>query len=1010
MAVSTTHRPESAHLAVTEYAATFSNFAGLVAVNRTAHLLLSGSIIYIKSTIENYNGLWYVTASNVNYFIIRRGFNSEYQDYITETETKTCIYQAGSIPGIPWSCVHLPIIYKISNNLWPTNSADTIRDITGVTDSNGYCNITVAGDIKATGSAAALEYIKITGCTNTDYNGVWQIITYSSDTSFIIDLPYSASADTDLTNNGSVQYYYNNYTVKVQVWGGLGSGHTFTDQKPSVLLATLDLIPDEDNICMFSISEILKSQIKINNNLLLGTLPNNIDAFTKFYIKYAEVYDDSDGTTLSTLTASYTDDLGGFEGFAVNAVLPFKNVYAGALSEYASGKSTQKFLTLFDIPVLFSGQYFDFSFIAPNSDALFLRREYYSTESLLSTSDTAISEFNEGVYRLQIGSSDVCESVEVLILDSAALSYSGWQNQAGSDRPWHFPNYTLHGKNLTSATITPEIPSGTTVNITLSGVSGDSDIIVVLKQSAGGATQQVNFGVATGTNQTYTENVTTTDDFDIIELRLSKQNPTLDIEISLVSISDVNTISITNNTFTGAIAPWTNVDNGGTAWSYSANSVTATLSSFPNDVTDYLKNALGGTIASGEVFNLQLTVNVPVGISGSFSCIFYDGTNYSFNYSSPVVFGSALDQTINISGTMGGLPFTSATDIQIFASKLSGVSGAVFIRDVTLTKGTEFSIPNASFSTTGSWTQSGNNYPWIIAGNGVAYLNYNNNQFFEVDFFSNEVSRVASKTIYIAAGVSSAYNISFAAATGEANPLEVEYAILLKSSGVTIHTITGSTTTVDIVNITGTFTPSQPIDQITFLAENVGTAQVVTFTVLNIEIVASIQIDRIDVTIVNEDDDAVSETKTLEIGCNCLSSQATGYYLTWLNYLGGFDYWYFTSYADNIIDITDSGETETNIFTEWPNSYGEFSDTIRKQTFRDSRQQILIRSQHVTLEQINAIKYIKTSPLVQIVNSIYDRRTVIVDTDSFTVYKEENKLYEISFTITYTDDVPSQRV
>jgi hypothetical protein len=59
------------------------------------------------------------------------------------------------------------------------------------------------------------------------------------------------------------------------------------------------------------------------------------------------------------------------------------------------------------------------------------------------------------------------------------------------------------------------------------------------------------------------------------------------------------------------------------------------------------------------------------------------------------------------------------------------------------------------------------------------------------------------------------------------------------------------------------------------------------------------------------------------------------------------------------------------------------------------------------------IKAIKSSPLVQIVNSIYDRRTVIVDTDSF-VWKQEGQAqkdpYKISFTITYTDDVPSQKV
>jgi hypothetical protein len=155
----------------------------------------------------------------------------------------------------------------------------------------------------------------------------------------------------------------------------------------------------------------------------------------------------------------------------------------------------------------------------------------------------------------------------------------------------------------------------------------------------------------------------------------------------------------------------------------------------------------------------------------------------------------------------------------------------------------------------------------------------------------------------------------------------------------------------------------------------------------------------------------ISETKTIDLNSECIPTQSEdGIHLSWMVYPGGFDYFTFTAYPDHLIDITDSGETEENIFPDWPNSHGEFADTIRKQTFRTSRRQVLVRSQHVTKEQLAAIKYIKTSPLVQIVNSIYDRRTVLVDTESFTERKGEDKLYSISFTITYTDDVPSQSV
>jgi hypothetical protein len=150
--------------------------------------------------------------------------------------------------------------------------------------------------------------------------------------------------------------------------------------------------------------------------------------------------------------------------------------------------------------------------------------------------------------------------------------------------------------------------------------------------------------------------------------------------------------------------------------------------------------------------------------------------------------------------------------------------------------------------------------------------------------------------------------------------------------------------------------------------------------------------------------DAISETKTINLNCDCTLAQAqSGMYISWINNLGHFDYWFFQGYKDNVIDIEDSGETEVNIFPEWPNSYGE-------QTFVKASEQWVLRTSNLTTAQVEALKKIKTSPLVQIVNSIYDRRTVIVDKNSFTAYEEKNKLHELSFTITYTDDVPSQRV
>ena len=134
-------------------------------------------------------------------------------------------------------------------------------------------------------------------------------------------------------------------------------------------------------------------------------------------------------------------------------------------------------------------------------------------------------------------------------------------------------------------------------------------------------------------------------------------------------------------------------------------------------------------------------------------------------------------------------------------------------------------------------------------------------------------------------------------------------------------------------------------------------------------------------------------------------------YISWLNNLGGFEYWPFIGYKDDQISVEATGETKKNIFHEWPKSYGAFADTITKQTFRRTRKQKLVRSQHLSRSQAERIgEEIKSSPLVQIIVDRRDRRTVIVDNSSITVTRGIDKIHSLSFTINYTDEVAGQTV
>lgn len=133
------------------------------------------------------------------------------------------------------------------------------------------------------------------------------------------------------------------------------------------------------------------------------------------------------------------------------------------------------------------------------------------------------------------------------------------------------------------------------------------------------------------------------------------------------------------------------------------------------------------------------------------------------------------------------------------------------------------------------------------------------------------------------------------------------------------------------------------------------------------------------------------------------------YYISWLNYLGGFDYWPFTGYKDNNLEVVETGTTKRNIFPGWPKSYGANADTITKQTYRKTKKTKVIRSQVLTRTQGTELgEQIKSSILVQYIVSRRDRRTIIVDDSSFTVTQDKNKVHFLNFTITYTDDYPSQ--
>lgn len=692
-------------------------------INHTAHGLVNGDYVYVDSDVVEYNGFWAIELVTADLFGLKKYSGATAQQDFIRVTTDVVYYQIPSSMTHGWNCVNLPIVYELSNTLWPVNSADTVRTISSVTDSNGYCNITASGDIKATGTALKLEFVKVTSAGVLD--GIYQIVAYTSDTSFIISCSYSAANDTLLTN-ASIQYYYNNYCANVSVYSGLQSTHKYSSIRPLTLISELKLIPDINNTVRFSINDIIKYYIKNRNEPLLGTMPYNLDFFTEFYISFAESYDlggSGIDAVLSTFTSSYTSDGTDFVGLAVNARLPFKNIHAGSLSEYLSrhDNTDSKFLTLFDTPVLFAGCsdfndcYQDISFISENVGyGLYLRHTYFLNDVEQTTVDLLIDSYS-----------------------SYGLFRTPFTNPAcGFDRL------------VASLVLKPGDPP--------------------------------------------------------------------------------------------SIALWnTQIDTGDT-WTLLGTTPTVTVTSIGSGGTGTKK------------------IIVPIGL-------------------------------------------TDGSTLTVFFTILNAASPATNVLQIGLL--------DESFASTGS----GNIYT-----------------------------------------LTSASNIS---------------GITVSNSGPT----PGKYIVLEIIESTTTET-----FQITSLTVSIGSVGVV---------------------------ETVSEEKTIEINCDCSNQDIR---LVWLNYLGGFDYWVFPAKKEYQVEVLESDVAEVNIFATWPNSYGKFADTVEKQSFRKSKEALLIRSQYLTEAQAEALKYIRTSILVQQVISRSDRRTILIDSDSFKVIEDGDKLFTASFRATYTDDIPVQ--
>lgn len=387
----------------------------------SAHGLSDGDYVYIESDLEAYNGFKYVDSIQYDSFKIKDSANGDYAAYQQDAD----ITYRTSVLNHGWQCVHLPIVYEIESDLWPNNvdeEAYTPNVIDSFENQNGYVQLNL--DRAITG-ATALNYIELVG--DGDLAGPYQIISVEHAWALVIDLAYDSTYD---FSGYQVVDYYNNYNINVEVWAGLQTTNRWYAKKPFELAATLKFIPDSEGKAFFSIHEILRGYIETRNNLLLNTLPNNLDFHVAFYIKCYESYDQSDGELISTTTGSVTTDT--FEGRAVNSMLPFKTLYSGHMSDYLNeGSELARWLTVFDRPMAVVDRFFDISFLNQYDglDILILRNgEAFQT----------ITNPGSGVIRVmfipETGFSEYC--LQAYISGSDQMSLAGFVSDGGTGEAW----------------------------------------------------------------------------------------------------------------------------------------------------------------------------------------------------------------------------------------------------------------------------------------------------------------------------------------------------------------------------------------------------------------------------------------------------------------------------------------------------------------------------------------------------------------------------------------------
>jgi hypothetical protein len=914
-----------------------------------------------------------------------------------------------------WVSGHLPVQYKILNTKWPENADDDVDNVCAVTEVNGYAQINLCGTYE---TYQKYEYIKIENSSVDSYNGVWQIIDKLNATTFTLSAAYDGNA------TGTAQRYYNNYFNYVKVYAGIPSYHQYTSEDPMSLIATLKIAPNADNITIADISGLVKAKLNCDNDLDQISTPNDLNAWTGFYIEYAESYDVSDGLEVTTYTSAYTTDevtedcginviengdfvsnLNGWVNGDTGTPGAVDWVYGSnrANATKGAGNNTK---ALYQLQDFIQGVQYTIQVTAINStaDAAYLYIQFYEDSTLLSgmtvydtalnasgstsISFTYIPDKDYGVIAfvgLMYGSGQVIsiDNISATLTDCTYYGFAingtrQFQNAIGGnfgDYVQSFNNHVYNNKFLTLFTRPVwfnDLYFDLSTIIPKSTFDSNEDGTLYYKVNeyteSGGFLQRQDITLQDKNDGVYR--------LPISDLTLDED--TENITVQLYQLPTNRFEDATAGTFEGAAADWNLTEGSGV------------------EVTRVASGYLGsGFKGSVEIFGPDLVGNGDFSSSTGWSAF----TGWSIGAGAATHIGGAGGQLIKDLGIVQANTYRVTITVTSFTPVLS--DSILYLGNLA----SSFSIAGV-----GTYTQ---NITVVGASNG--FIGLDSRDDITVDDITVKLVGIPSENLifegtnnmtvqaysdYVAVGyvyfpsaigTSSSNGGAYLLPTGS-NPIG-SYVAISANGSRTVLILDGSvartaaSSTGSWVQIKTNFNTGNNTSlklQVNLFGDVANYTSQVAFYIDSITVKGPIE--------------NLSEAKSIRVDNSCTKQNI---YLTWLNNLGAWEYWNFTAQKDYGVDISGSKTITRDIFNNWDTDFinGETEEDYI--SFESVNETIVVRSQFMTLEELQGVKNIKTAIRVQQIRSDNTKVTVLVDKASFKTYSDGNKLYQIEFEFKY---------